>query len=103
MRKFAPSIHTKHSYLLCRFYFPAILVGHSSDLNTYLALTRGTLFNTCKDEDAKRHVPKGRKRVAYKRGLLGLVFLLTFSALSPLFNYHRILKDEWFTYNVIIR
>lgn len=89
--------------LQTRFYFPAMLVGHSSDMNTYLALTDGTLFNSTKEEDAKRHVPRGRKRVAYKRGLLGLAYIGFYSVIGPFFNYHRILKEEWLTHNFIIR
>lgn len=85
------------------FYFPAVLVGHSSDLNTYLALTRGTIFDECKEDDAKRHVPRGRKRVAYKRGLLGLVFLGLYTLLSPMFNFYRVLQDDWFNHNLITR
>ncbi|KIM25146.1 hypothetical protein M408DRAFT_10539 [Serendipita vermifera MAFF 305830] len=85
------------------FYFPAVLVGHSSDLNTYLALTNGTLFNKAKEEDAKRHVPRGRKRVAYMRGLLGLGFLIAYSFLSPIFTYQNVLKKEWYNHNLIVR
>ncbi|KAG8757310.1 lysophospholipid acyltransferase [Serendipita sp. 396] len=91
------------AFLGYAFYFPAILVGHSSDLNTYMALTDGTIFDTCKEEDAKRHVPRGRKRVAYKRGLLGLVFLGIFSFLSPYFMYSRVLRDEWLNHTLLAR
>jgi lysophospholipid acyltransferase len=68
-----------------------------------MALTNGTLFEKAKEEDAKRHVPKGRKRVAYTRGALGLAFLITYSLLSPYFTYHRILKEEWFDHNLFVR
>lgn len=88
---------------LSRFYFPAVLVGHSSDMNTYLALTNGTLFEECKEEDAKRHVPRGRKRVAYRRGLTGLFYLGVFSLLGPHLNYGIILKSQWLTHGVLGR
>lgn len=72
-----------------------MLVGHGSSINTYLALANGTLFSSVKEEDAKRHVPRGRKRVAYKRAMLGLVMLGIYSAASPFFNYGIILQDAW--------
>ena len=78
-------------------------MGHSSDLNTYIALTNGTLFEKAKGEDAKRHVPKGRKRVAYLRGALGLSFLITYSVLSPSFSYRRVLKEEWLRHGFLAR
>jgi lysophospholipid acyltransferase len=80
-----------------------MLVGHSSDMNTYLALTDGTLFTSSKEEDAKRHVPRGRKRVAYMRGLLGLGYISFYSVISPFFDYRRVLKNEWMTHNLIVR
>jgi lysophospholipid acyltransferase len=68
-----------------------------------MALTNGTLFEKAKGEDAKRHVPKGRKRVAYMRGALGLAFLITYSLLSPSFTYSRVLKKEWLTHSLFVR
>lgn len=80
-----------------------MLVGHSSDMNTYLALTDGTLFMSSKEEDARRHVPRGRKRVGYMRGLLGVVYIGSYSVVSPFFDYRRVLKSEWLTHNLIVR
>lgn len=68
-----------------------------------MALTNGTLFEKAKGEDATRHVPRGRKRVAYMRGALGLAFLTTYLLVSPSFTYYRILKEEWFNHNLFVR
>lgn len=91
------------SFLGYAFYFPTVLVGHSSDMNTYTALTDGTLFTDVKEEDKGRHVPRGRKRVAYGKGLMGLWYLGAYSVLSPFLNYGIILKKEWITHGVFAR
>jgi hypothetical protein len=53
------------------------------------------LYDGAKGEDATRHVPRGRKRVAARKAVIGLAFLATYVLLSPRFSYSQILRDEW--------
>ena len=55
----------------------------------------GTLYEGAKGEDATRHVPRGRKRVAARKAVMGLAFLATYVLLSPRFSFFQILGDEW--------
>ncbi|KAK7695571.1 hypothetical protein QCA50_000207 [Cerrena zonata] len=64
------------------FYFPGMLVGPYLEFADYMNLIEGTVFKSLLKADeqkgkapARRLIPKGRKRVAYRRGLLGLVCL----------------------------
>lgn len=55
----------------------------------------GTLYEGAKGEDVSRHVPRGRKRVAARKAIVGLAFLATYVLLSPKFSYIQILREEW--------
>jgi lysophospholipid acyltransferase len=90
---FLPSSRLSPSFF--RLYFPGLLVGHSSDFNKYKAMCDGTLYEGAKGEDATRHVPRGRKRVAARKAAMGLAFIAAYAFLSPRFSYPRILRDEW--------
>ena len=78
-----------------RLYFPGLLVGHSNGFIKYKAMCDGTLYEGAKGEDASRHVPRGRKRVAARKAIIGLAFLATYVLLSPRFSYSQILREEW--------
>ena len=78
-----------------RFYFPGLLVGHSSDFNKYKAMCDGTLYEGASGDGATRCVPRGRKRVAVRKAVMGLAFLAACVFLSPRFSYIQILRDEW--------
>jgi len=61
----------------------------------YKAMCDGTLYEGAKGDDVTRQVPRGRKRVAARKAIIGLAFLATYVLLSPRFSYIQILRDEW--------
>jgi hypothetical protein len=61
----------------------------------YKAMCDGTLYEGATGDDATRHVPRGRKRVAARKAIIGLAFLATYVLLSPRFSYVQILRDGW--------
>lgn len=80
------------SFLGYAFYFPGLLVGPYLEFANYQALVDGTTFKTGTSDDtgdvgSKRLIPKGRKRVAYRKMITGLVFLYAFVTYSGRFNY----------------
>ncbi|KAH7904100.1 MBOAT, membrane-bound O-acyltransferase family-domain-containing protein, partial [Hygrophoropsis aurantiaca] len=80
------------------FYFPGILVGPYIDYASYKALIDESLFKSSEGKNnghSKRAVPSGRKRVAYRKMVTGLLFLGTFVALGPSF-YFGIAITPWF-------
>ncbi|TCD66824.1 lysophospholipid acyltransferase [Steccherinum ochraceum] len=86
-------------------YFPGILVGPYLEFADYMSLVEGTVFKSVKAEDMKNSglVPKGRKRVAYRKLITGLAFLGTFVVFGGSYNYGNATKD-WFTeYNILYR
>ncbi|KAI0035646.1 MBOAT-domain-containing protein [Vararia minispora EC-137] len=69
------------------FYFPGFLVGPFLEFNAYTSLVDGSLFKvTAKSGTSTaaplsrkgRAIPDGRKRVAYRKGAIALVYLVTF-------------------------
>jgi len=80
---------------LLRLYFPGLLVGHSSDFNKYKSMCDGTLYEGANGEDVTCRGPRGRKRVAGRKAVMGLAFLAACVLLSPRFSYAHILRDEW--------
>ena len=88
-----------------RFYFPGVLVGPYLVFSDYMNLIDGTLYNIIAKEDgAKRAavtipgrlVPRGRKRVAYRKMLTGLVFLGLFVSFAGEWNFSVTMQD-WFS------
>lgn len=82
------------------FYFPGLLVGPYLEFANYQALVDGTTFKTNTSEGSgdvgsKRLIPKGRKRVAYRKMITGLVFLYAFVTYSGRLNYGVAVKS-WF-------
>lgn len=80
---------------LCSFYFPGVLVGPYLDYASYMSLIDESLFEGKRSPSSTRSIPDGRKRVAYRKMLTGLVFLGVFVGLSPSF-YYGIVITPWF-------
>ena len=88
------------------FYFPGILVGPYIDYASYMFLIDGSLFKTASGEakiPSKRAIPNGRKRVAYRKMLSGLLFLGIFVVLDPKFHYGIFLTPWFLTLNLFQR
>lgn len=77
------------------FYFPGVLVGPYLDYASYISLIDESLFEGKRSPSSTRSIPDGRKRVAYRKMLTGLVFLGIFVVLSPSF-YYAIVITPWF-------
>ncbi|KAF8499985.1 MBOAT-domain-containing protein [Gautieria morchelliformis] len=79
------------------FYFPGILVGPYTEYTTYASLIDGSLFESAGEDGRTRvkHVPRGRKRVAYTRMGTGFLCLGLFVVLGGRFPYQSVLTDAW--------
>ncbi|CDO74287.1 hypothetical protein BN946_scf184663.g8 [Trametes cinnabarina] len=85
------------------FYFPGFLVGPYLTFNEYRALVSGSLYKAAeKAEEAEglasdpmpqRLVPRGRKRVAFRKMILGLLFLGIYVVFYPEANYQLTVED----------
>ncbi|THH33641.1 hypothetical protein EUX98_g500 [Antrodiella citrinella] len=83
-------------------YFPGILVGPYLEFADYMSLVEGTIFKSVKADDLKdsgRLVPKGRKRVAYRKLVVGLVYLGIFVVFGGQYNYSNAVQDWFSDYN----
>ncbi|GJE84957.1 MBOAT-domain-containing protein [Phanerochaete sordida] len=96
-----PSLLTFLGYA---FYFPGILVGPYLEFADYMDLIDQTRFKALEkadDEKIKaisvpgRLIPRGRKRVAYWKMFMGLVYLGLFVVLGGQYNYGIAVQD-WF-------
>ncbi|KAH8113294.1 MBOAT-domain-containing protein [Phellopilus nigrolimitatus] len=87
------------AFLGYSFYFPGFLVGPYLDFASYASLIDESLFSTKKGKEketpGERRIPKGRKRVAYRKLLVGLAFLGLYVTQIGKFNYSVSLQ-EWF-------
>lgn len=88
------------SFLGYAFYFPGVLVGPYLDYNSYQSLIDGSIFkisegNQPKREDKDRFIPRGRKRMAYRKMVKALIFLGLYTTCYGTFNYTVALKP-WF-------
>ena len=81
-----------------------MLVGPYVEFADYMNLIDGTLFKSLeKDADEKRAaarvpgrlVPRGRKRVAYRKMATGLAFLGAFVVLGGQYNFSIALQDSF--------
>ncbi|KAI0092435.1 MBOAT, membrane-bound O-acyltransferase family-domain-containing protein [Irpex rosettiformis] len=86
------------------FYFPGILVGPYLEFANYRALIDGSVFKIIEKESEARRaavtipgrlVPRGRKRVAYRKMVTGLVYLGLFVFFGGQYNYSIAIQD-WF-------
>lgn len=87
------SAFTPLSSYMIRFYFPGVLVGPYLDYASYVSLIDESLFKSAKP--MRRAIPDGRKRVAYRKMLMGLVFLGLFVVLGPSYSF-AIALTPWF-------
>jgi len=94
------------------FYFPGLLVGPYLDFADYTSLIDGSLFKITDKADEKvveantvvgRVVPKGRKRVAYWKMLIGLGFLGCFVVFGGSYNYHTTGEKWWLEQNLLMK
>ncbi|KAI6035589.1 MBOAT, membrane-bound O-acyltransferase family-domain-containing protein [Pisolithus orientalis] len=78
-------------------YFPGILVGPYIDYASYSSLIDGSLFKAHPEpkKASRRIIPNGRKRVAYRKMVVGLLFLGAFVVLGPKFHF-GIALTPWF-------
>ncbi|OJT13358.1 Lysophospholipid acyltransferase [Trametes pubescens] len=86
------------------FYFPGFLVGPFLTFNEYRALVSGSLYKAAEKSEEERRaldnlprrlVPRGRKRVAFRKMLVGLAFLGAYVVFYPEFNFHLTVEDEF--------
>ncbi|KAF8227989.1 MBOAT-domain-containing protein [Tricholoma matsutake] len=88
------------------FYFPGILVGPYLDLSEYRHLVGEVMFD---DPAVKskmqngRKLPPGRKRVAYKKMFMGLLYLGLFVVFGAKHNYSAALEPSFAKKNIIVR
>ena len=92
-----------------RFYFPGVLVGPYLEYAAYTSLVNETLFRAYegKTTDApsksRRAIPRGRKRVAYRKALFGLIFLGLYTTFSSSFNYSIAITNWFLKQNILYR
>jgi len=86
------------------FYFPGVLVGPYLDYASYTSLIDESLFKSVEStKPTRRMIPDGRKRVAYRKMLTGLVFLGLFVVLNPTYNFTLALSPWFAEQNLIYR
>lgn len=76
------------------FYFPGILVGPYLDLSEYRCLISESLFPQT-DSKSSRKLPSGRKRVAYFKMLMGLLYLGLYVVFGAKHNFAAILTPQF--------
>jgi len=60
-------------------------------------------FVRATDSPRRKRVPKGRKRVAYQKMLIGILNLALFAVWGASFDYRVILQDWWLTKSFLFR
>ncbi|KAI0698596.1 MBOAT, membrane-bound O-acyltransferase family-domain-containing protein [Cytidiella melzeri] len=100
------------AFLGYSFYFPGIIVGPYLEYANYRDLIDGSVFKVIEKESEARRaavtvpgrlVPRGRKRVAYKKMVQGLVYLGLFVVLGGQYNYSIALKDSFADNSLLYR
>ena len=97
--------------MLYSFYFPGVLVGPYLEYAEYMKLVDGSLFKLTDKADAqskswfsgRRMVPNGRKRVAYWKMLMGLIFLGLFVVFGGNSSFSASLSDEFLKKSLLTR
>ena len=88
----------------CSFYFPGFLVGPFLEFNAYTSLVDGSLFKVTTESSTgtpaplprkDRAIPDGRKRVAYRKGAIALVYLVTFILMVGSYHPSAMLKKSF--------
>ncbi|KZP15136.1 MBOAT-domain-containing protein [Athelia psychrophila] len=77
------------------FYFPGFLVGPYLDFKSYMSLIDESIYAGAAAPENGRKVPKGRKRVAYRKMATGLAFLALFVTMGGSWNFGVAVQD-WF-------
>lgn len=104
-----PSLLTFLGYA---FYFPGILVGPYLEFVDYMNLIDGTLFKALEKVDEEKRaaltipgrlVPRGRKRVAYRKMVMGLVFLGIFVVFGGQYNFSIAVQDGFVSKSLLYR
>ncbi|KAJ3485015.1 hypothetical protein NLI96_g5245 [Meripilus lineatus] len=103
-----PSLLTFLGYA---FYFPGVLVGPYLEYAEYMKLVDGSLFKLTDKADAqskswfsgRRMVPNGRKRVAYWKMLMGLIFLGLFVVFGGNSSFSASLGGEFLKKSLLTR
>ncbi|KAK0453129.1 endoplasmic reticulum protein [Armillaria borealis] len=90
-----PTFPSLLEFLGYAFYFPGVLVGPYLEFVDYMELITEKLYEGHIKENAKRNLPSGRKRVAYRKMVEGLVYLGIFVLLGAKYNFATILTP-WF-------
>ncbi|KAK0191425.1 endoplasmic reticulum protein [Armillaria mellea] len=90
-----PTFPSLLEFLGYAFYFPGVLVGPYLEFVDYMELITEKLYEGHVKENAKRNLPSGRKRVAYRKMLEGLVYLAIFVLLGAKYNFATVLTP-WF-------
>ena len=91
-----------------RFYFQGFLVGPSLEYADYDTLVHGTLFKDLEKKNgpgrgSKKLIPRGRKRVAYRRMILGLAMLGTYVTFSGNANLTVTIQDWYNNKGILYR
>ena len=89
-----------------RFYFPGILVGPYLDFSEYRHLVGEVMFDdpTVKSKAKNgRKLPPGRKRVAYTKMFMGLLYLGLFVVFGAKHNFSTALEPWFREKNIIVR
>lgn len=107
IRRHSTSLHV---LIVISFYFPGMLVGPYLEFADYMNLIEGTVFKSLLKDDekagklsARQLIPKGRKRVAYRRGLLGLVLLGVFVVFGGTHTYAAAVTEKFRKMDLIQR
>ncbi|KAG6918210.1 hypothetical protein DXG01_015803 [Tephrocybe rancida] len=88
------------------FYFPGILVGPYLDFQEYHTLVNETVFDDDKVKEkvkGSRKLPSGRKRVAYGKMVMGLIYLGIYVVLGGQNNYSTALTPWFMEHNLFVR
>ncbi|KAJ7762829.1 endoplasmic reticulum protein [Mycena maculata] len=96
MAKRVTKFPTLLEFLGYSFYFPGMLVGPYLDYSDYMNLINETVFKTLAVKGKSgRNIPAGRKRVAYRKMVTGLLYLGAFIVGGGTWNY-SISLTPWF-------
>jgi lysophospholipid acyltransferase len=88
------------------FYFPGILVGPYLDLSEYRNLVGEVIFDDPAVKSKVKHgrkLPPGRKRVAYTKMFMGLLYLGLFVVFGAKHNFSAALEPWFVKENIIVR
>ncbi|KAF9268285.1 MBOAT-domain-containing protein [Marasmius fiardii PR-910] len=86
------------------FYFPGFLVGPYLVYNDYTSLVNESVFRDKNIKGAKgRNLADGRKRVGYRKMVMGLIFLGIFVVLGGQYNFSQLLTPQFKEKSLLMR